>query len=120
MTIKEFDEKKWFCGDRCVYQGKTYDVASVDFIEKLVGFDHGGENLSWVRCENVTICEEKEKFMPDTCGSRSNYYYANASNYLCIDRWQNRSIDWERYESGNCYETMRDAKDNGVCQQDTE
>jgi hypothetical protein len=55
MTIKEFDEYRWKCGDKCTYEGREYTVISVDFVEKLILLDYDPQTINWVRCENVTI-----------------------------------------------------------------
>lgn len=60
MTIQEFDKQGWGCGMVARYHrdGNEYQVASCDFDEKLVGLSDvvkGSDDLTWVRCENVTI-----------------------------------------------------------------
>ena len=56
MTIEEFNAQRFGAGDRAIYNGKIYDVASCDFEEQLIGLVgvvEGSEEISWVRCENV-------------------------------------------------------------------
>jgi len=59
MTIQEFDNTGWTCGMNAEYHGKTYKVASCDFDEKIIGLLgvilNAPEEISWVRCENVTL-----------------------------------------------------------------
>lgn len=59
MTIEEFDNTDWIGGAQVFFEGKTYDVISVDFQERLVGIDEdlGDDEISWKRCENVTLCK---------------------------------------------------------------
>lgn len=59
MTQKEFDKKKFKATDRVIYRGLEFNVASVDFPEKLIAFLSGGD-LVWVRCENVKYIESKK------------------------------------------------------------
>lgn len=52
---------KFTGGMTAIYKGNIYEIAQVDFEEKLVGLlmnIQGAEpdEVSWVRCENVTIC----------------------------------------------------------------
>lgn len=59
MTEAEFDKQSFGAGDKARYtDGQVYDVAQVDFQERLIGLlmhISGGEpdDISWVRCENV-------------------------------------------------------------------
>jgi hypothetical protein len=60
MTIEEFDKQGWGCEMIAKYHqdGKEYPVVSCDFIEKLVGLFgvvSNSDDVSWVRCENITI-----------------------------------------------------------------
>lgn len=60
MTIEEFNKQRWGCGMVARYHqdGNEYQVASCDFEEKLVGLAdviQGSGDLTWVRCENVSI-----------------------------------------------------------------
>jgi len=61
MTAREFD-KTGFTGQmKCIFQGKEYQVASVDFEERLIGIlemisgAESEDDISWKRCENITI-----------------------------------------------------------------
>jgi len=61
MTIQEFDNFSW-TGNTFVlyhdrYEVKKYEVASVNFQEKLIGL-LDDENINWVRCENVEIINQ--------------------------------------------------------------
>ncbi len=56
MTIDEFNNTKFGAGDKVIYHGKKYPIASVDFEECLVGLDMECdllEDIQWKRCENV-------------------------------------------------------------------
>ena len=58
MTIGEFDATGWHCGMKAEYRGKVYDIGSTDFEERLVGLCgvvQGSDDLTWVRCENISI-----------------------------------------------------------------
>jgi hypothetical protein len=61
MTIEEFDKMKWKAGMQvryhCLSKSRTRDVASVNFLEKLIGLASIDEvdEIDWVRCENVTL-----------------------------------------------------------------
>jgi hypothetical protein len=57
MTIEEFNNMKFCGGMRVLYNGKDYDIVSVDFEEALIGIEEieGGEDLSWKRCENCIL-----------------------------------------------------------------
>lgn len=56
MTREEFSQSKFKAGDRAIYDGNEYVVASIDFKEQLIGLlgviDNSDE-LTWVRCESV-------------------------------------------------------------------
>lgn len=54
MTIPEFRAFKFKAGDQFLYQGKVYDLITVDFQEDLIGLDIDG-TVQWVRCENVKL-----------------------------------------------------------------
>lgn len=60
MTTEQFDELKFGAGDKVLFKdGNVYDIATIDFEERLFGLlmnISGGEpdDISWVRCENVT------------------------------------------------------------------
>lgn len=59
MTITEFDNTG-FTGQMLVtYDGKSYDLVSVDFQEKLIAInDYGSEDgVNWKRCENVELLQ---------------------------------------------------------------
>lgn len=59
MTLDQFDSTRFGAGDKAKYRdGNVYDIATVDFEERLIGLlmhISGGdpEDVSWVRCENV-------------------------------------------------------------------
>ena len=59
MTKQEFDLASFSPGDKAKYtDGNIYDIAALDFQERLVGLHMnipGGEpdDISWVRCENI-------------------------------------------------------------------
>lgn len=56
MTIEEFDNTKFRGSMSLTYEDKTYDLASVNFKEKLIAFStEFDDDLTWVRCENVKI-----------------------------------------------------------------
>ena len=62
MKIAEFDTTKWTAGMYARYgDGKIYPIVSCDFGEKLVGLTgliaNEPQEISWARCENITICE---------------------------------------------------------------
>jgi len=59
MTIQEFNNTSFGNKDKAIYNGKEYDISSVDFVEALVGIKEnipGAEpdEVSWKRCENIT------------------------------------------------------------------
>jgi hypothetical protein len=63
MTIEEFD-KTGFTGQmKCRYKLQEYDVATVDFEERLIGIyemisgAESEEDISWKRCENITLIQ---------------------------------------------------------------
>lgn len=70
MTIEEFNKNGFIAGDFAKYKdGNYYDIASVDFDEKLIGLlmrISGGEpdEITWVRCEN---CEYIPRFTDLGC-----------------------------------------------------
>ena len=61
MTIEEFDRTGWSGGMSAKYHSdnEVYPIGSCDFEEKLVGLlgviASQPDELSWVRCENVTL-----------------------------------------------------------------
>lgn len=57
MTIEQFYSQGWGPRMQCEYRGATYDIASVDFFECLVGLADSSSPLgiNWVRCENITL-----------------------------------------------------------------
>lgn len=55
MTQEEFNNTQFGKGDKVIYHGEEFLLASVDFEEKLLGFKvDGADCYSWARCENVT------------------------------------------------------------------
>lgn len=58
MTIDEFNSFGWSGHMAMTYQGNQHDIVSVCFIEKLLAFQpEDNDQLTWVRCENVTSVE---------------------------------------------------------------
>lgn len=60
MTQEEFDKQTFKCGTVIIYNddGKEYDLISVNFDERLIGFGKDKrlhDDIFWARCENVTI-----------------------------------------------------------------
>lgn len=66
MTIQEFDKTGFKAEMKAKYKGEIREIATVDFEEKLIGFedqtekvfDKEGEELAvinWVRCENCEL-----------------------------------------------------------------
>lgn len=69
MTIEEFDNIGFTAKSQAVYKGDRYDIACVNFEEKLIGFediidkvfDEEEEEeeelavINWVRCENCKM-----------------------------------------------------------------
>lgn len=58
MTLEEFKATGWLPRMAAIYQGKRYEIGSVDFEESLVGLDGvviGSDDYCWVRCENITL-----------------------------------------------------------------
>lgn len=59
MKIIEFNNQRFGSGDKVRYRdGNIYEIASLDFIENLIGLKmniSGGDidDITWVRCENV-------------------------------------------------------------------
>jgi hypothetical protein len=58
MTREEFAQMKFRAGMTAIYKDCKYDIVSVNFEEDLLGLlelDGNIDNdLSWVRCENVS------------------------------------------------------------------
>ncbi len=64
MTIEEFNNKRFGGNMFCTHQGEKKFIMSVDFNEALLGLTNEQEDIppeewEWVRCENVTILEDK-------------------------------------------------------------
>lgn len=58
MTREEFAKHRFSAATTVRYQGKVYEVYSVDFEEDLIAIDEygtDGEILAWKRCENCEI-----------------------------------------------------------------
>lgn len=57
MTIEDFDKTAFRAGMKVEYKGKNYDLSSVNFEEKLIGFDvdESDDDPMWARCENVQL-----------------------------------------------------------------
>jgi len=60
MTREEFNNTGFTGKMKMKYQGRIYDVISVDFGEALFGYSLDGScvDLSWCRCENVELVKE--------------------------------------------------------------
>lgn len=64
MTIGKFNSICFSANSRVIYDGKIYDVISVDFKESLIAIDEFPEDedefkqLSFKRCENCEIVEQ--------------------------------------------------------------
>ena len=55
MTQDEFDHRHWINGTVVLYRGNWRDVVAVDFVEKLIGLKNiDGDQLDWIRCENIS------------------------------------------------------------------
>ena len=60
MTQDEFNGTKRTGGMIIVYGGQQYPVASVCFVEMLIGYaTEFDDELSWVRCENVELIDKQ-------------------------------------------------------------
>ena len=58
MTIDEFNNFGWSGNMACTHDGEVRKIISVDFVEKLIAFEtEDNDQLSWVRCENVSGVE---------------------------------------------------------------
>ena len=58
MTIEQFDQTDFMSGITVIYGGVEYDLAGVNFAEKLIGiqeFDTDDDEIEWKRCENVEL-----------------------------------------------------------------
>lgn len=61
MTIQEFDKTGWTGKMKGIYKKEIFNIASVDFEEKLIGLLlpcnelKDDFELTWVRCENVEL-----------------------------------------------------------------
>ena len=56
MTREEFDKQEFSALLEIEYQDDKYKVMSVDFEERLIGFNlPTSDNLYWARCENVKL-----------------------------------------------------------------
>ena len=57
MTIEQFDLTGFTGNQKVEYDGKQYDLYSVDFQEKLLAINYWNDenDLKWVRCENVKL-----------------------------------------------------------------
>lgn len=64
MTIQEFDKTGWTGEMEGIYKKEIFDIASVDFEEKLIGLLipcnelKDDFELTWVRCENVKLIKK--------------------------------------------------------------
>jgi len=58
MKIEEFNKTRFGVKTIIKYKGEQFNVFSVDFEEKLIGFvENKDEQLTWIRCENCEIIE---------------------------------------------------------------
>jgi len=60
MTIDEMNKTGFCSGMKAVYNGESFDIITVDFVEHLIGIGDSCDVESpivWVRCES---CEIKE------------------------------------------------------------
>lgn len=60
MTIEQFEKTAFSINTKVIWNGKVYDVISVDFDENLIGINEfpdplNGTVASWKRCENCEI-----------------------------------------------------------------
>jgi hypothetical protein len=60
MTIDKFNNTRFGVNDKVIYDGKEYDIFSIDFEECLIGIDEnipGADpgDISWKRCENCEL-----------------------------------------------------------------
>jgi hypothetical protein len=65
MTLSEFSAHRWGANMQAEYKGETYEIAAVDFEEKLLGLcgvveGADEDERTWVRCENATILPRPE------------------------------------------------------------
>jgi len=64
MTQDEFDKFNWGAGLKARYDGETYEIASVDFFERLIGLSELGvelptaDDIRWCGCENVEVLND--------------------------------------------------------------
>lgn len=66
MTIEEFNNTAFTANSKAFYKGTAYEIATVNFEEKLIGFEDPNEIVTgedgeeypviyWVRCENCKM-----------------------------------------------------------------
>ena len=62
MKQEEFDNTSFGSGMRFNYRGVIYDLAAVNFEERLLGLtdsadfdDESDDDITWVRCESVEL-----------------------------------------------------------------
>lgn len=56
MTTEEFDNTKFLVFDKIEYKGEVKRIMSVDFEERLIGFNVENDSvLSWARHENIKL-----------------------------------------------------------------
>ena len=55
MTREEFNIMQFGADMEISYKGNHYQLISVDFDEGLIGYEIGDNDISWARCESVTI-----------------------------------------------------------------
>jgi len=59
MSIDEFQRFGFMSGDKAEYEGVSYPIASVDFVESLIGIlgeiSNAPDDITWKRCENCEV-----------------------------------------------------------------
>jgi hypothetical protein len=69
MSIEEFNKQQWTPSLVAKYHknGNEYPIMGVDFQEQLIGLDgvvQGSNDLTWVRCESITITRDLDQELP--------------------------------------------------------
>jgi len=69
MSIEDFNKQQWTPELVAKYHkdGNEYPIMGVDFQEQLIGLDgvvQGSKDLTWVRCESITITRGFEQELP--------------------------------------------------------
>lgn len=55
MTIDQFNNTAFRCGDQAKYDSNIYPVQEINFNEMLFGLKDNDGDVFWVRCENVEL-----------------------------------------------------------------